>query len=80
LHKKPEQIDFLGENLNNFFFIFYLFYITKLFYFQELEFVRMVRVSVLNDALKSMYIAEKRGKQQVSDFFCILIILYIYYF
>ncbi|XP_062152101.1 LOW QUALITY PROTEIN: uncharacterized protein LOC133860528 [Alnus glutinosa] len=25
----------------------------------------MVRVSVLNDALKSMYIAEKRGKQQV---------------
>jgi len=33
--------------------------------FQELEFVRMVRVSVLNDALKSMYNAEKRGKQQV---------------
>ncbi|XP_062148745.1 uncharacterized protein LOC133857493 [Alnus glutinosa] len=32
---------------------------------QELEFVRMVRVSVLNDALKSMYNAEKRGKQQV---------------
>ncbi|KAI5007242.1 hypothetical protein ZWY2020_047190 [Hordeum vulgare] len=27
--------------------------------------VRMVRVSVLNDALKSMYNAEKRGKRQV---------------
>jgi small subunit ribosomal protein S15Ae len=26
---------------------------------------RMVRVSVLNDALKSMYNAEKRGKRQV---------------
>ncbi|KAJ0084637.1 hypothetical protein Patl1_30866 [Pistacia atlantica] len=30
-----------------------------------LAFVRMVRVSVLNDALKSMYNAEKRGKRQV---------------
>ncbi|MFS7953605.1 putative ribosomal protein S8 [Helianthus anomalus] len=30
-----------------------------------LDFVRMVRVSVLNDALKSMYNAEKRGKRQV---------------
>jgi small subunit ribosomal protein S15Ae len=27
--------------------------------------VTMVRVSVLNDALKSMYNAEKRGKRQV---------------
>ena len=27
--------------------------------------VKMVRVSVLNDALKSMYNAEKRGKRQV---------------
>ena len=27
--------------------------------------VSMVRVSVLNDALKSMYNAEKRGKRQV---------------
>ncbi|KAG6538807.1 hypothetical protein ZIOFF_003937 [Zingiber officinale] len=27
--------------------------------------IRMVRVSVLNDALKSMYNAEKRGKRQV---------------
>lgn len=27
--------------------------------------VNMVRVSVLNDALKSMYNAEKRGKRQV---------------
>jgi small subunit ribosomal protein S15Ae len=27
--------------------------------------VRMVRISVLNDALKSMYNAEKRGKRQV---------------
>lgn len=26
---------------------------------------KMVRVSVLNDALKSMYNAEKRGKRQV---------------
>nr|GEX63179.1 40S ribosomal protein S15a [Tanacetum cinerariifolium] len=32
---------------------------------EHLEFLRMVRVSVLNDALKSMYIAEKRGKRQV---------------
>ncbi|KAG6678312.1 hypothetical protein I3843_14G072400 [Carya illinoinensis] len=31
----------------------------------QLEFGRMVRVSVLNDALKSMYNAEKRGKRQV---------------
>ncbi|KAF5809788.1 putative ribosomal protein S8 [Helianthus annuus] len=30
-----------------------------------LDLVRMVRVSVLNDALKSMYNAEKRGKRQV---------------
>ncbi|KAK1408443.1 hypothetical protein QVD17_40222 [Tagetes erecta] len=30
-----------------------------------LVFIRMVRVSVLNDALKSMYNAEKRGKRQV---------------
>uniref|UniRef100_A0A251UIX6 Putative ribosomal protein S8 n=1 Tax=Helianthus annuus TaxID=4232 RepID=A0A251UIX6_HELAN len=30
-----------------------------------LEFAKMVRVSVLNDALKSMYNAEKRGKRQV---------------
>lgn len=29
------------------------------------SFWRMVRVSVLNDALKSMYNAEKRGKRQV---------------
>lgn len=28
-------------------------------------FVKMVRISVLNDALKSMYNAEKRGKRQV---------------
>jgi small subunit ribosomal protein S15Ae len=27
--------------------------------------LRMVRVSVLNDALKSMYNVEKRGKRQV---------------
>ncbi|KAI3682438.1 hypothetical protein L1987_82416 [Smallanthus sonchifolius] len=33
--------------------------------FEHLESVRMVRVSVLNDALKSMYNAEKRGKRQV---------------
>ncbi|GKE12689.1 hypothetical protein Tco_1416240, partial [Tanacetum coccineum] len=32
----------------------------------HLEFFRMVRVSVLNDALKSMYNAEKRGKRQVT--------------
>ncbi|KAK8544977.1 hypothetical protein V6N13_066287 [Hibiscus sabdariffa] len=31
----------------------------------QLAFERMVRVSVLNDALKSMYNAEKRGKRQV---------------
>ncbi|GAB2295812.1 hypothetical protein Dimus_029967 [Dionaea muscipula] len=31
----------------------------------QLAFDRMVRVSVLNDALKSMYNAEKRGKRQV---------------
>ncbi|KAK1357336.1 Small subunit ribosomal protein S15Ae [Heracleum sosnowskyi] len=30
-----------------------------------LDFARMVRVSVLNDALKSMFNAEKRGKRQV---------------
>ncbi|TYJ26251.1 hypothetical protein E1A91_A07G107000v1 [Gossypium mustelinum] len=35
------------------------------FWFQQLGFGRMVRVSVLNDALKSMYNAEKRGKRQV---------------
>ncbi|KAK9075807.1 hypothetical protein SSX86_004136 [Deinandra increscens subsp. villosa] len=35
------------------------------FCFEYLEFLRMVRVSVLNDALKSMYNAEKRGKRQV---------------
>ncbi|KAJ4972394.1 hypothetical protein NE237_005493 [Protea cynaroides] len=29
------------------------------------SFVKMVRISVLNDALKSMYNAEKRGKRQV---------------
>lgn len=34
-------------------------------FLQHLDFVRMVRVSVLNDALKSMYNAEKRGKRQV---------------
>ncbi|CAH1432422.1 unnamed protein product [Lactuca virosa] len=33
--------------------------------FEKLEFINMVRVSVLNDALKSMYNAEKRGKRQV---------------
>lgn len=32
---------------------------------EQPAFVRMVRVSVLNDALKSMYNAEKRGKRQV---------------
>ncbi|GJR05654.1 40S ribosomal protein S15a [Tanacetum coccineum] len=32
---------------------------------KHIYFVRMVRVSVLNDALKSMYNAEKRGKRQV---------------
>ncbi|MBA0574627.1 hypothetical protein Golob_001815 [Gossypium lobatum] len=32
---------------------------------QQLAFEKMVRVSVLNDALKSMYNAEKRGKRQV---------------
>ncbi|KAI3750005.1 hypothetical protein L2E82_20629 [Cichorium intybus] len=32
---------------------------------EHLDLVRMVRVSVLNDALKSMYNAEKRGKRQV---------------
>ncbi|WJZ93193.1 hypothetical protein VitviT2T_012150 [Vitis vinifera] len=32
---------------------------------QQPFFARMVRVSVLNDALKSMYNAEKRGKRQV---------------
>ncbi|KAJ0566609.1 putative ribosomal protein S8 [Helianthus annuus] len=37
-------------------------YSNDLFY---LEFAKMVRVSVLNDALKSMYNAEKRGKRQV---------------
>ncbi|XP_057956108.1 small ribosomal subunit protein uS8z/uS8w-like [Malania oleifera] len=31
----------------------------------QVVFSRMVRVSVLNDALKSMYNAEKRGKRQV---------------
>ncbi|KAI9195902.1 hypothetical protein LWI28_019234 [Acer negundo] len=31
----------------------------------QLAFGKMVRVSVLNDALKSMYNAEKRGKRQV---------------
>ncbi|KAK1428743.1 hypothetical protein QVD17_17583 [Tagetes erecta] len=35
------------------------------FRFQHFYFARMVRVSVLNDALKSMYNAEKRGKRQV---------------
>ncbi|TYG88070.1 hypothetical protein ES288_A13G265900v1 [Gossypium darwinii] len=35
------------------------------FCFQQLAFEKMVRVSVLNDALKSMYNAEKRGKRQV---------------
>ncbi|TYH87993.1 hypothetical protein ES332_D01G156500v1 [Gossypium tomentosum] len=34
---------------------------------QQLVFERMVRVSVLNDALKSMYNAEKRGKRQYTD-------------
>ncbi|XP_028086332.1 40S ribosomal protein S15a-like isoform X1 [Camellia sinensis] len=33
--------------------------------FQHFSFARMVRVSVLNDALKSMYNAEKIGKRQV---------------
>ncbi|KAK1412804.1 hypothetical protein QVD17_34321 [Tagetes erecta] len=33
--------------------------------FKHFDFLRMVRVSVLNDALKSMYNAEKRGKRQV---------------
>ena len=33
--------------------------------FEQFWFGRMVRVSVLNDALKSMYNAEKRGKRQV---------------
>ena len=32
---------------------------------QQLVFGRMVRVRVLNNALKSMYNAEKRGKRQV---------------
>ncbi|KAK8546206.1 hypothetical protein V6N12_027002 [Hibiscus sabdariffa] len=32
---------------------------------EQLVFAKMVRVSVLNDALKSMYNAEKRGKRQV---------------
>ncbi|KAI7983479.1 40S ribosomal protein S15a [Camellia lanceoleosa] len=32
---------------------------------EHFSFVRMVRVSVLNDALKSMYNAEKIGKRQV---------------
>ncbi|KAI3489968.1 hypothetical protein L1887_45883 [Cichorium endivia] len=35
------------------------------YHLSDLEFVKMVRVSVLNDALKSMYNAEKRGKRQV---------------
>ncbi|KAA8549236.1 hypothetical protein F0562_000920 [Nyssa sinensis] len=35
------------------------------FFIKQLEFVKMVRVSVLNDALKTMYNAEKRGKRQV---------------
>ncbi|XWS74171.1 hypothetical protein CRYUN_Cryun02cG0192700 [Craigia yunnanensis] len=34
---------------------------------QQLAFGRMVRVSVLNDALKSMYNGEKRGKRQVTS-------------
>ncbi|KAL0843526.1 hypothetical protein Bca101_016771 [Brassica carinata] len=33
--------------------------------FSELSFGRMVRISVLNDAFKSIYNAEKRGKKQV---------------
>ncbi|KAA8543934.1 hypothetical protein F0562_021889 [Nyssa sinensis] len=33
--------------------------------FQQPALARMVRVSVLNDALKTMYNAEKRGKRQV---------------
>ncbi len=32
---------------------------------QEEEGVAMVRISVLNDALKNMFNAEKRGKRQV---------------
>ena len=31
----------------------------------ELKEKKMVRISVLNDALKSMFNAEKRGKRQV---------------
>ncbi|KAJ9694529.1 hypothetical protein PVL29_010156 [Vitis rotundifolia] len=38
---------------------------TVFFHFLQPFFARMVRVSVLNDALKSMYNAEKRGKRQV---------------
>uniref|UniRef100_F6HQY9 40S ribosomal protein S15a-1 n=1 Tax=Vitis vinifera TaxID=29760 RepID=F6HQY9_VITVI len=38
---------------------------TVFFPFLQPFFARMVRVSVLNDALKSMYNAEKRGKRQV---------------
>ena len=35
------------------------------FNFDAVLLAKMVRVSVLNDALKSMYNAEKRGKRQV---------------
>ncbi|GMH11209.1 hypothetical protein Nepgr_013050 [Nepenthes gracilis] len=38
---------------------------SSFFVFSNSAYARMVRVSVLNDALKSMYNAEKRGKRQV---------------
>lgn len=47
-----------------FLFILYLFgFFLCLLWLPAFE--RMVRISVLNDALKSMYNAEKRGKRQV---------------
>lgn len=53
-------ITFLLVNLCSFLSIYW-----SLIHVDYFVFRRMVRVSVLNDALKSMYNAEKRGKRQV---------------